>query len=71
MKVALTLVLVLFGQKPATINLPMPDIRTCLAEADRFLNLEQSQDKPRVVFRAAGCMVGDPSTSKPGEDASQ
>jgi hypothetical protein len=46
----------------------MPDLKTCEAEAHSFMIQKQSKDKPRVIFRAAGCMEGDQT---PGQDVSK
>ena len=67
-KVVLTLILILMGQKPTTLNLPMPDLKTCQAEEARFLKLEQPEGKAKVIFKFAGCGVGDPT---PGQDVKE
>ena len=67
--VILAIVLTLAGQKPTSLSLPMPDVKTCLEEADRFLTLNQPENKPHVIYRAAGCMVGTPEA--PGVDTKQ
>ena len=65
--VVLAIILTLAGQsKPTSLQLPMPDIKTCLSEVERFLTLEQAKDKPHVLYRAAGCEVNTPET--PGMD---
>ena len=58
--VMLAIVLTLAGQKPTSLNLDMPDVKTCFAEADRFMTMNQPENKPHVIYRAAGCMVGTP-----------
>ena len=67
--VILAIVLTLAGQKPTSLNLPMPDVKTCLEEATRFMTLNQPEDKPHVIYRAAGCMVATPEA--PGVDTKQ
>ena len=67
MKVVLFLVLVMYGQKPLQISLPQPDVKTCMAEADRFLKLEAPNGK-RVTLKVASCAVGDQT---PGQDVKE
>ena len=52
---ALTILLILAGQKPISLHLPMPDLKTCETEAHNFMVLNQPKDKPQVLFRASGC----------------
>jgi hypothetical protein len=68
MTVTLLLVLVMFGQKPTNITLPMPDIKTCMAEAARFLNTKPPKGSTRVLFKGAMCGIGD---ATPGTDVKQ
>ena len=66
-KVVLLLLLIMAGQKPAKIVIPMPDIESCMREATLFLKKEFVPQNGEVILqRTAACTV-----ETPVEDAKQ
>jgi hypothetical protein len=54
--VTLIIALVLLGQKPMQLTIPMESVDACLAEATLFMHFNQAPDKPGIVMRGVQCM---------------
>lgn len=55
MSIVLVLILQVVGSPPQQMQVPVPDIKTCIAQQQKFLE-ESAKDGSFAVF-ASGCLV--------------